>query len=189
MRPSKLVEADIESIVKDVRALILDKMKQHGRVIRDLNAGRVELDGINAEFVQRIWPIIVAPNGLFQTPTLWAWIHQNSRHYLEFVKAEVPQAVQPLVLLDLEEYEAMMGLGRQNSNLIGMLEEKTSEPRRERDFKACLVDKGLDDDLIGHDFAGPLVQAFVFKVDATSERRSHRSSAPASAECGNTRRS
>jgi hypothetical protein len=166
-----LVEADAESVEKDVRALIIKKMKQLGGVIRDVSTGRVQIGDIDVAYVKNIWPVIVVADGLFQNPTLWAWTEREGGHYLRFDRAEVAQRIQPLVILDLEEYEALMSIVRRDANLIEILREKTSPLWRERDFKSWLLEnghgEGIRDDFIGRE----LMRAFGAIIRALGLRR------------------
>ncbi len=138
-----LVDGDIESIVKDVRAMIVDKARQLLRVIEDLRDDRVELPDVLMEFVQRVWPVVVVPDGLLHTPTLWAWVNRELAPALEAHRGHKP-AIQPIVLLEAEEFEALMGLVASGRSFIQLLSEKTSELWRDRDFKSYLVYAGLD---------------------------------------------
>jgi hypothetical protein len=165
-----VVDADTESVLKDVRALLTKKMRQLGVVIRDLAASRVVIGDVEMSHVKRIWPMIVVADGLFQNPSLWAWTHREGGHHLEFDVSDVPQLVQPLVILDLEEYEALMSLVRRSGTLINILGRKTSPLWRERDFKSWLVENGhqagVKDDFIAQE----LHRAFVSMVAALGLR-------------------
>jgi hypothetical protein len=134
-----LVDGDIEAVIADVRAMVIKKMEQLGRVVDDLAIGRAVLPGIAVEFVERVWPLVVVPDGLFHTPTLWAWLNQQSSGCLERAPAARPR-IAPLVLLDAEEYEVLMGLVAAGSSLVSILELKTTPLWRERDFKSMHLD-------------------------------------------------
>jgi hypothetical protein len=166
-----LVEADAESVEKDVRALIIKKMRQLGRVIRDVSAGRVQIDDIDIEHVKNIWPVIVVADGLFQNPTLWAWTQREGGHHLKVDPTEVAQRVQPLIIVDLEEYEALMALVRRDANLTEILRDKTSPLWRERDFKSWMLanghGEGIKDDFVGRE----VLRAFRSIVHALGLRR------------------
>jgi hypothetical protein len=51
----------------------------------------------------------------------------------------VPAIVKPVVILDLEELEALGGLVGADVSLIEILERKTSELWLQRDFKAMVI--------------------------------------------------
>lgn len=133
-----LAEGDIESVIRDVRAMVIKKMEQLGRVTTDLVEARAQLPDIAMEFVDRVWPIIVVPDGLFHTPTLWAWLQVHSRGCLDNPPGR-KALIQPLVLLDAEEYEVLMGLVADGRSLTKVLEAKTSDLWRERDFKSMFL--------------------------------------------------
>jgi hypothetical protein len=130
-----LVDGDIEAVIADVRAMVIKKMEQLGRVVDDLAARRAVLPDVAFEFVDRVWPLVVVPDGLFHTPTLWAWLDQQSGGCLTRPAGAKPR-IAPLVLLDAEEYEVLMGLVAAGSSLISILELKTTPLWRERDFKS-----------------------------------------------------
>jgi hypothetical protein len=137
-----LVDGDIEAVIADIRAMVIKKMRQLGRVVDDLATGHAELPGVAFEFVERIWPVVVVPDGLFQTPTLWAWLDENSD---ECLKRQAPPIMRPLVLLEAEEHEVLMGLVAEGMSLVSILELKTSPLWRERDFKSMHLEQFGDE--------------------------------------------
>jgi hypothetical protein len=161
-----LVEADAKAVITDLERMLLDKMKQLGRVVRDLASGAVALEGIEMCYVERIWPIVIAPDGVFQNPSLWAWADKGGASFFDWPKSVVPQDIRPVVLMDLEEYEALMGLVRSGVSLIRILEQKTSPLWRNRDFKAWLIHYGREEELIKRDWIGAEVhRAFSGMID------------------------
>jgi hypothetical protein len=135
-----LVEADAESVVADLEKMIIKKIRQLGRVIADIYADPTRLPPIDLEHVHRIWPVIVSGDGLFQNPSMWAYTNKQAGDSLHFDRKRVRAAVQPVVLLDLEELEVMLGLIRQGISVIELLERKTTAPWwREQDFKAMVT--------------------------------------------------
>jgi hypothetical protein len=139
MTQKSLVEGDIEAVIADMRAMVIKKMKQLGRVVDDLARGRATLPGVDFAFVERVFPVVVAPDGLFHTPTLWAWLDDNSGGCLVRAPGTWPR-IAPLVLLDAEEYEVLMGLVAGGASLVSLLELKPTPLWRERDFKAMLLE-------------------------------------------------
>jgi hypothetical protein len=134
-----LVEGDIEAVIRDMRAMVIKKMEQLGRVAADLAEGYAALPGVAIEFVERVWPVVVAPDGVFHTPTLWAWLDENSGGCL-LTPVGKKARLQPLVLLDAEEYEVLMGLVAGGASLTRLLEAKTSSLWRDRDFKSMFLE-------------------------------------------------
>jgi hypothetical protein len=137
-----IVEGDMVSVVQDVTRLVIENMKQIGRVVTDLTEGRAALPGIDAQFVRRVWPVIVSPDGLFHSPTLRAWCDRRGGHLLEN-PPEREQEIQPFILLDAEEFEVLMALVADGVSLVKILESKTSPLWRDRDFKAWFLDSGV----------------------------------------------
>lgn len=139
MTQRSVVDGDIESVVKDVRAMIVKKMAQLGRVIADLDSGIATLPDVPFEFVERVWPIVVVPDGLFHTPTLWAWVNEHSDGSLATPPGRKART-QPLVVVDAEEYEVLMALVEGGASLTAVLELKTTALWRDRDFKSMFLD-------------------------------------------------
>jgi hypothetical protein len=132
------VEADAESILKDMQMMMIDKMRQLGRVIGEIFEEPSRVPQLDLAYVQRVWPIVVCGDGVFQGPSIWAHINRQGGHYLETPRSVVPAEIQPLVLLDLEELELLMGFVAAGHSLTEALERKTSEIWRERDFKSLV---------------------------------------------------
>lgn len=139
MTQRSVVDGDIESVVKDVRAMIVKKMAQLGRVIADLDSGIATLPDVPFEFVERVWPIVVVPDGLFHTPTLWAWVNEHSDGSLATPPGRKART-QPLVVVDAEEYEVLMALVEGGASLTAVLELKTTTLWGDRDFKSMFLD-------------------------------------------------
>lgn len=136
-----LVEADAESVRADLAMMIEKKMQQLGRVIGDLYDDRSRLPVVDLDHVKQIWPIVVAADGLFHNPTIWAYTDQQAGDYLRFDRKRVNADVKPVVLLDLEEVEILFGLVGAGVSLITLLERKTSPLWLERDFKAMVSEE------------------------------------------------
>ena len=131
-----LVEADATAVRNDLSMLVVQNMKQLGRVIADIFAGHATLPDIQPEYMKRIWPVIVSADGVFQSPSIWAYTQEKGGAFLDFPRTEVPAEVMPLVLLDLEEFEILMGIVAEGESLVRALERKTSPGWVERDFKS-----------------------------------------------------
>jgi hypothetical protein len=137
--PSTL-DADKAKIEDDLNAMIVDKVEQLGRVMRDIGCGVAKLDGIDPQYIDTFWPIVVVPENSLQTPTLWAWIDRECEGLLDLPRPACRQSVRPLVLLELEEYERLMGLVQEGAPLVDVLRRKTDPLWRYRDLKAMLYD-------------------------------------------------
>jgi hypothetical protein len=131
-----LVEADADSVRADLEKMIEKKIRQVGRVIGDVFDDPSRLPDIDLTLVKSVWPIVVSGDGLFQNPTLWAYTNERAGKYLQFDRMRVPANVKPVVILDLEEFEALGGMIGAGLSLVDILELKTSDLWLQRDFKA-----------------------------------------------------
>jgi hypothetical protein len=137
--PSTL-DAEKEKIEDDLNAMIVEKVEQLGRVMRDIGRGVAKLDGVDPRQISSFWPVLVTPENALQTPALWAYIDRECAGFFDLPRPECPQTVQPLVLLELEEYERLMGLVQEGASLIAILRRKTEPLWLDRDLKAMLND-------------------------------------------------
>lgn len=132
-----VVDAEPEAVRKDIEKVLIDKIEQLGDAIRDFQRAVVGLPNLEIDQVDRIWPIVVSAEGLFQTPTLWAYL----KPVIEVSQAQ--PKVQPLTLLDLEDLEELMGLVLGGASALEVLREKTSEAWRELEFASWFRSVGV----------------------------------------------
>jgi hypothetical protein len=137
-RPTEksLVDAEPEAIRKDIEKLLEDKIRQLGDRIRDLRVGLAKLPDVDIDGVERIWPIVVSSEGLFQTPTLWEYLRGDALTALD------QGSVERLTLLDLEDLERLMGLVEQSHVLVEILRSKTQPGWQERDLASWFESEG-----------------------------------------------
>jgi hypothetical protein len=131
-----IVDADPDAVRTDIQKILTDKIEQLGSRIDDILDRRVEYPNLNIDQIERIWPIVVSSEGLFQTPTLWAYI----RPVVE--KSLGQPRVQPLTLFDVEDLEELMGLVMAGHSAIDILRDKTTEHWRELEFSAWFRGSG-----------------------------------------------
>jgi hypothetical protein len=132
-----VVDADPDAVRADVQKVLIDKIRQLGNRIEDLREGVATLPGVQMEQIDRIWPIVISSDGLFQTPTLWAYIGPT-------VESDLSQPkVQPLTLFDIEDLEELMGLVLADHSLVDILRDKTSNQWRERELAAWFRGSGI----------------------------------------------
>ena len=127
-----VVDADPDAVQKDIEKVLVDKIEQLGSAIADIRDGVATLPGIEMATIERIWPLIVSSEGVFQTPTLWAYIEEAVTSSLEQPK------VQPLTLLDLEDVEELFGLVASGYSILDVLRAKTTDAWRERELAVWL---------------------------------------------------
>lgn len=101
---STTVTADPAAVSNDLDQMIAKKMRQLSGRITDLHRSRSTIPGVDMTTVDRVWPIIVVPGGILQTPHLWA-----------FLRAQAPgcfgqPGTQHPTILDLSDIELLAGL-------------------------------------------------------------------------------
>lgn len=117
-----LIEANAETVARDLSQLVLEKMRQLGRVIRHLCEGQAAPPGIELQHVKRIWPVIVASDVIFQNPSLREYLQRQGGAHLAIPTALTRGVtVQPLLILELEEYERLMGIVQEGHSLVEVL--------------------------------------------------------------------
>jgi hypothetical protein len=104
-------EAMLESIER-----VVAKLRELDRALADILGGRVDLEGVNLDLVQRTWPIVVVPSSLLQSEMLW-----------NHIEARAPglfgrPGIQPPTLLSIEDYEHALGIVELGRGLPWLLE-------------------------------------------------------------------
>lgn len=120
----------------DTQKVLTEKIEQLGARILDLREGVVQLPKFDIDQVERIWPIVISSEGLFQTPTLWAYIRPSVE------KALAQPKVQPLTLFDVEDLEEFIGLVLAGHSAVDILRDKTTEQWRELELSAWFRGSG-----------------------------------------------
>ena len=132
----------------EVSRLLVDKADQLGPSIAALLDGRAGLPDVDMAQIKRIWPVVVSVGHVMQTQNLWEYLRDS----MDTAKAAPlsDDRVQPLQLMDVEDYEKLMGLVQAGENLSAMLAHKVNGPYRERDFAAWLHSPGAPSDKPRH---------------------------------------
>lgn len=94
---------------------VIAKLGELDRAIRDILAGRVEIDGVDLEMLERIWPVVVVPATILQSEMLW----RN-------IEAQVPglftqPLMKPPTLFSIEDYEHTLGIVELGQGLPSLL--------------------------------------------------------------------
>lgn len=125
------VEGDPVLLASALERMVLKKARQLARVIRDMCAGAATIRGLDADQVDRVWPVIVTAGGtLFQTDLLWNRIDAALPPEL----SEPP--VQPLTLFAMEDLETALGHVPLGFRVPDLLAQKAAGPYRRREFVA-----------------------------------------------------
>jgi hypothetical protein len=75
--------------------------------------------------VQRIWPVVLSAGAISQTEMLWDYVRGQSTGMLAQAK------VQPVTLLDPQDFEQLTGLVEAGPDLSAILTGKSTEPYRD----------------------------------------------------------
>jgi hypothetical protein len=94
---------------------VVAKLGELDRAIGDILAGRVEIDGVDLEMLERIWPVVVVPATILQSEMLW--------HNIE---AQAPglftqPLMKPPTLFSIEDYEHTLGIVELGQGLPSLL--------------------------------------------------------------------
>jgi hypothetical protein len=131
-----IVDADPDAVRADIQKVVTEKISQLGDRIADIRERAVEYPNVEIDQIERIWPIVVSTEGLFQTPTLWAYIRPVVEGSLGQPK------VQPLTLFDIEDLEDFLGLVMGGHSAVDILRDKTTEQWRELEFSVWFRGSG-----------------------------------------------
>lgn len=128
----------------EVSRLLVEKADQLGPCIGALLSGEAVLPGIDMSRIERIWPVVVSVGHVMQTRNLWEYLHAK----MDKTKAAplADSRVQPLQVMDISDYEKLLGLVQAGERLPGLLAHKSNGLYRERDFAAWLHSPGAPSD-------------------------------------------
>src|SRR5205823_13343441 len=76
--------SDAKSVRDDLEKMVIKKMRQSGRVIGDIFDDPTRFPELDLSMVERVWPIIVSGDGLFQNPSLWEYTNEQAGKSLQF---------------------------------------------------------------------------------------------------------
>jgi hypothetical protein len=130
LRADTLILGNEEMLKADLRTRVVVKVEQLDGCITALERGDAVLTDVVISQVKRIWPVVVTASNLTQTGPLWEYIDAETAGLLQQAK------VQPLTLMDGEDYEALCGLIEQGHSLVALLEAKTAPEYRRRELAA-----------------------------------------------------
>jgi len=131
-----LLTGDPLDATNELTKLLVKKINQLGVTVGALLAGAAELPGVDIASVKRILPVVVAAGHVWQTSNLWGYL--DSVRDGEKCKPLADPRVQPLQILDANEYEMLLALAAHGSNVAALMTRKTSGPYRHRDVAVWL---------------------------------------------------
>jgi hypothetical protein len=130
------VVGDARDATLEVSRLLVEKIDQVGQCIGALLTGDAELPDVTFGQVKRVWPVVVSVGHLMQTQHLWEYV-RGARDTAKTAPLDEPQ-VQPVQILDMEDFEKLMALVEAGEELPVLLARKTGGAFRDRDFAAWL---------------------------------------------------
>ena len=133
---SAMATGELAEVLDEVSKLTIVKVDQVAGCIDALLDGTATLPGVDLASIERIWPVVVSVGHLMQTQPVWQYV-------CETVKAETTNTlaktrVQPLQLLDIADYEKLLGIVESGTSLPAILARKVAGSFRERDLAAWL---------------------------------------------------
>ncbi len=133
---SAMATGEVTEALGEVSKLLVVKVDQVAGCIDALLDGTATLPGVDLASIERIWPVVVSVGHLMQTAPVWKYVRESIRD--DTTGALATARVQPLQLLDIADYERLLGIVEAGASLPDMLARKTAGPFRERDFAAWL---------------------------------------------------
>ena len=119
LKEASRVLAQRDDVAADLRKLVLVRMKKLNGVVDALKSGEARLPEVEETRLREIWPVIVTAGSVLQSDLLWDYVEDNRAELL------TQDGVQPLTLLDLDDFELLMGLVESGSSLVDLLRRKT----------------------------------------------------------------
>jgi len=129
------VFGDREVLERNLAPMLFNKMAQLGRVATDLFAGAATLPDVDIAHVERLWPVLVTAGDLMQTEILWDRIDDRMPDALRGGR------VQPLTVLDIGDFELLLGLVAEGESLPSILARKAAGPYRRLELSRLVVDE------------------------------------------------
>lgn len=171
LQAETVVSADASLAVDDLQRMVINKVKQLDGCIGALVKGTAEIPAEAPEVlmagIERVWPIVVAGGHVSQNEFTWRWLKPKIADHLSQAK------VQPLTVLDVEDFEALMGAVEHGHSLIRILEGKTTTTYHEYELAIYFGD---DPSLGEHAGRSALIEECFER--ATTEARAYFEASP-----------
>lgn len=129
------VFGDRDLLERNLAPMLFNKVNQLGRVAQDLLDGTATLPDVELGHVERIWPVLVTAGDLMQTELLWDRIDERLPDTLRGGR------VQPLTVLDVGDFELLLGLVADGHAMPTLLERKSAGPYRRLELSRLVVDE------------------------------------------------
>jgi hypothetical protein len=128
------VFGDRELLERNLGPMLFAKMRQLGRVATDVLEGTATIPDVEPEYVERVWPVLVTAGELMQTEMLWDQIDARMPDGL------LAARVQPLTVLDIGDFELLLGLVAAGYAVPDLLRAKHAGPYRRLELSRFAVD-------------------------------------------------
>jgi hypothetical protein len=129
------VFGDREVLERNLAPMLFNKIAQLGRVATDLLDGTATLPDVDMAQVERLWPVLVTAGELMQTEILWDRIDERVPDALSGAR------VQPLTVLDVGDFELLLGLVAEGHALPSILARKSAGPYKRLELSRLVVDE------------------------------------------------
>jgi hypothetical protein len=129
------VFGDREVLERNLAPMLFTKIAQLGRVGTDLFDGTATLPDVDMQHVERFWPVLVTAGDLVQTEILWDRVDERTPAALRGGR------VQPLTVLDICDFELLLGLVAEGHALPSILARKNAGPYRRLELSRLMVDE------------------------------------------------
>lgn len=130
------IGGEASATADELQKLVVGKINQLGGCISALFTGKAHLPGSEMDTVKRVWPVVVAGGHLWQTRSLWS--HLDAARDAEKCQSLYDARVQPVQLVDVDDYEVLLALVQSGCDLRTIMERKTDSRWRHRDFAVWL---------------------------------------------------
>ncbi len=129
------VFGDRDVLERNLAPMLFNKMAQLGRVATDLFDGTAALPDLDIAHVERLWPVLVTAGDLMQTEILWDRIDDRMPEALRGGRVE------PLTVLDIGDFELLLGLAAEGHQLPSLLARKSAGPYRRLELSRLVVEE------------------------------------------------
>jgi hypothetical protein len=104
LRLDTRLTGDPARVREDLRRVLTGKAQQLSRRIDDYLNGAFELEGVDRNAVERVWPVVLTGASFLMTELVYEWIIREIGKHLR------QPATQPLTVLDIADWEQLCGL-------------------------------------------------------------------------------
>jgi hypothetical protein len=129
------VFGDRALLERNLGPMLFNKMRQLGRVSTDLLNGTATIPDVDIQHVERLWPVLVTAGELMHTEILWDQIDAHMPDDLQAAR------VQPLTVLDVGDFELLLGLVAEGHDLTRLLARKNAGPYRRLEISRFMTDE------------------------------------------------